>query len=524
MSTTTSNINLGTSPNDGTGDPIRDGGQIINDNTLKLFNLSNKIDEGKIGVYKYPGNTDISTVQQNDPVSGIVEDGGQKYFIFAKYNTGSLTNYGTEANKFQDGSYITYFYYDFLNNKLINNFSDIEFNQYPNTRDDGTPINVLHTDSNGNLKSSPTSSIVTLQDLQSVLSEGNTAGLGMSLVGTGKGFELLIRDTSGNTKSQLQSGVLLLTGAGFDTNEVKDQGFLFNDDASGFSLDLIRQEPLIGTTTVQLPNKTAGTYTIATLSDIPAVNTPNIQQVTDEGNTTTNSIEINNDKEYFRVIHDNFPTRDSKLRFSDLTFEDSDVAATHQLTVYGKDSLLYRGDNALKVVELKPDSGLNASPLSGQTVLELPYKGGGSFTVATIEDIPVTSSYYDEGTFTPTLIDTGTGATYTYTAFGDYVRNGNSVTVNIRISVTSTTGTPSGSLEIQGMPFTGKGASTKHALSLLKLSGTTLTDTELSKLNSFIEGTDVNLLDIEGAILSAQDITSGDIWIGGTYITNFYTT
>lgn len=114
MSTTTSNINLGTSPNDGTGDPIRDGGQIINDNTLKLFNLSNKIDEGKLQIYKYPGNTDISTTQQNDFVSGIIVSGGVKYFIKAQYNTGSLTDFGTEANGFNDGSYITLDYINLL--------------------------------------------------------------------------------------------------------------------------------------------------------------------------------------------------------------------------------------------------------------------------------------------------------------------------------------------------------------------------------------------------------------------------
>ena len=51
MPTTTQPINVGLAPNDNTGDPIRTGGQIINENTLKLFNLSNKIDETKVQVF-----------------------------------------------------------------------------------------------------------------------------------------------------------------------------------------------------------------------------------------------------------------------------------------------------------------------------------------------------------------------------------------------------------------------------------------------------------------------------------------
>jgi hypothetical protein len=108
MSTTTTPIGLGVAPNDGNGDPLRNGGETINANTVKLFNLSNKIDEGKIAVWKYPGNTDITvTVQQNDVVTGIIESAGIKYFIKAQYNTGPDTNFGTIGGFFNDGSYNT---------------------------------------------------------------------------------------------------------------------------------------------------------------------------------------------------------------------------------------------------------------------------------------------------------------------------------------------------------------------------------------------------------------------------------
>ena len=108
MSTTITPINIGAAPNDNTGDKIRNGGDIINQNTVKLFNLSNKIDEGKLNVWKYPGNFDITVnVQQKDLVEGIIESAGIKYFIKAQYNTGSDTDFGTVGGFFNDGSYNT---------------------------------------------------------------------------------------------------------------------------------------------------------------------------------------------------------------------------------------------------------------------------------------------------------------------------------------------------------------------------------------------------------------------------------
>jgi len=108
MSTTTTPIGLGAAPNDGNGDPLRTGGQTINANTIKLLNLSNKIDEGKLNVWKYPGNTDITVnVEQNDIVQGIIESAGTKYFIKSQYNTGPDSDFGTLAGDFNDGSYKT---------------------------------------------------------------------------------------------------------------------------------------------------------------------------------------------------------------------------------------------------------------------------------------------------------------------------------------------------------------------------------------------------------------------------------
>lgn len=112
MSTTLEELNIGLAPNDDTGDRIRPGGQIIKDNFTKLFNLSNKIDIGKLQIYKdIDGPGDITQISQDDVIQGIIKVSAVKYFIFAKYSgVGLVTDFGTVANDFNDGSYLTYEY------------------------------------------------------------------------------------------------------------------------------------------------------------------------------------------------------------------------------------------------------------------------------------------------------------------------------------------------------------------------------------------------------------------------------
>lgn len=125
---------------------------------------------------------------------------------------------------------------------------------------------------------------------------------------------------------------------------------------------------------------------------------------------------------------------------------------------------------------------------------------------------------YVTGSFTPSLIDTGSGSTYTYTAFGDYVKNEKTVTINVRASITSTSGTGSGSLRFTGMPFTGKGVNVKYALSLSELSGSSLSGVDLASVRVYLDDTDITFWNIDGTALTAPTITSGDILITGTYI------
>ena len=105
--TTLETIGLGAAPNDDTGDPIRTGGQKMNSNFGKLFDITNRIEEGLLTVYRYPGNPNIAFVEQKDLVQGIIEVSGTKYFIKAQYNTGDISDFGTPAGFFNNGSYNT---------------------------------------------------------------------------------------------------------------------------------------------------------------------------------------------------------------------------------------------------------------------------------------------------------------------------------------------------------------------------------------------------------------------------------
>ena len=61
---------------------------------------------------------------------------------------------------------------------------------------------------------------------------------------------------------------------------------------------------------------------------------------------------------------------------------------------------------------------------------------------------------YETGTWTPVLQGSGTAGTFaTSTATGKYTKVGNMVTLYCAISVASITGSPTGNLQITGLPF-----------------------------------------------------------------------
>ena len=93
------------------------------------------------------------------------------------------------------------------------------------------------------------------------------------------------------------------------------------------------------------------------------------------------------------------------------------------------------------------------------------------------------SASVSSGTFTPTLVDNGSGATYTLGgASGNYYKIGNMVNVYITIQVTSTSGTPSGELQIGNLPF-----SINYSLDarIVQFGGSGLSDSDLSLIEPF---------------------------------------
>ena len=112
----------------------------------------------------------------------------------------------------------------------------------------------------------------------------------------------------------------------------------------------------------QLPDKPAGTETFAMLSD---VSTPNIQQVLDEGNTSTTAIKIDNGTGNYVQVNS-----------SNILMEDS---SSNALSIY-PDSITIQN----------PTFGagtIKATTLANNVFFELPNKAAGTFTFAMTSDI-----------------------------------------------------------------------------------------------------------------------------------------
>jgi len=134
------------------------------------------------------------------------------------------------------------------------------------------------------------------------------------------------------------------------------------------------------------------------------------------------------------------------------------------------------------------------------------------------------AGFYEEGTFTPTLVDAGGGATYSFTVDeANYVRQGNSVTFNIRLLSINTTGTPSGILQLGNLPF--NTSTNVNPISVSAFTGSDLSSSNLDRLAARVTTSNYILFkSVSSAAVSvAITFSSGVIEVGGTYITNVYT-
>ena len=243
-------------------------------------------------------------------------------------------------------------------------------------------------------------------------------------------------------------------------------------------------------------------------------NTDNLVAIDENGNLTKsnvdlNSIDTSNLVPYVGATQDlvmgNFQVRSNSIiqgsRFSG-------IGSNPELFLFNTST----NKNATITINPSQPSGVS---------FNLPASSG---TIALTSDIPT----YEEGTFTPTLTDSSGGATYSGVMQGEYIRTGNLVYFNISLSGISTTGTPSGFLNIANLPFVVDNLSvTSGACAINQLQGVNVN--YYSACASVIDP--LNLIRIaittsassKFTTLSSATFTSGIIVITGTYKTNVYT-
>ena len=152
------------------------------------------------------------------------------------------------------------------------------------------------------------------------------------------------------------------------------------------------------------------------------------------------------------------------------------------------------------------------------------YVNGDFIRLANFSNIPTNTVSATSGTFTPTFIDTGGGATYSITVnYADYYKVGNRVDFTIDITVNSTTGTRTGVVEIRNLPFAVK-TSRSYACNL-QIGGVGFNfysaKSVVTSTNNAIGFTFQTAFDdTENNGISSATLTGTTMLITGTYITN----
>jgi hypothetical protein len=216
-----------------------------------------------------------------------------------------------------------------------------------------------------------------------LIDDGSTLYLVMAAGGVGNQiYQYAIDVTSGLFGTfDLVSGVFTVAAPTLqqvlDAGNVSTQGIRIEDGAGNEvtiapnyvqilnplgGIAVINLPTLDESVTFELPDKPAGTETFAMLSD---VSTPNIQQVLDEGNTSTTAIKIDNGTGNYVQVNS-----------SNILMEDSSGNA---LSVY-PDSMTIQN----------PSFGagtIKATALANNVTFELPNKAAGTQTFAMLSDI-----------------------------------------------------------------------------------------------------------------------------------------
>lgn len=147
----------------------------------------------------------------------------------------------------------------------------------------------------------------------------------------------------------------------------------------------------------------------------------------------------------------------------------------------------------------------NATPSGSGSGITFPATQSASTDTNTLDD-------YEEGTWTPVLQFDANTQTLT-TAYGNYVKIGKSVAINMSISWAAKSG--SGRVYITGLPFAKEAAGTIALLAGCNASGVTTTEALFYNLDG--SGTVLNLAQQSGDISSASINNSGNLFCSGTY-------
>jgi hypothetical protein len=128
---------------------------------------------------------------------------------------------------------------------------------------------------------------------------------------------------------------------------------------------------------------------------------------------------------------------------------------------------------------------------------------------------PVTET---TSTFTPTLVDSGGGATYTYSSyFAECVKTGNTITFEIRFLGVNSSGTPSGAnLYITALPFA-IDPSARFSFSFSQFTGSSYSSAQLGDVIGVLVEQVIFVTTLNGSISLAPTFISGAVRISGTY-------
>lgn len=194
---------------------------------------------------------------------------------------------------------------------------------------------------------------ITIPTLQSVTDEGNTTT--NSITVDSPNYYSIVEPSDLGTENKNTGAYAYLGGDG-----------VLGLNNGNVESDLKNTNVTNGGVVLEFPNKTSGSYTIATTEDIIV---PTLQSVTDEGNTTTNPITVYS-LDYQTVLNSEY------VNVSDLN--------TNSFAVINRSGELQLSSDGLNASVLR-----NTNVAASGVILEFPDKIPGSYTIATTNDITI---------------------------------------------------------------------------------------------------------------------------------------